>query len=123
MLFIKHEKSAAGSTLDMACPVNGPMIVIRSSQRMGEKMVTILKRYLQHTEEQETQWQHNPDQGMPSWQLFDIVGDLGESVQQELLPKLSTWALSRLAFKLVVDQSALFLESCKSDFGLRFLRG
>lgn len=60
-------------------------------------MVTILKQYMQFSEQQETQWQLRPDQGTPTWQLFDIVGDLGESVQQELADKLSAWALSRLA--------------------------
>lgn len=102
----------AGSTLDADCAVDGPMIVIRSSQRMGEKMVTILKQYMQFTEQQETQWQHRPGQGVPTWQLFDIVGDLGESVQQELLPKLSTWALSRSAMD--VHYSALLMKSCKN---------
>lgn len=73
VLYSKVEDADAGGTLDMARPVNGPMIVIRSSQRMGEKMVTILKQYLQHTEDQEIKWQHKADQGLPSWQLFDIV--------------------------------------------------
>lgn len=62
---------------------------------MGEKMVSILHDYMCFTQKEETQWQQEQDG--KTWKLFEVVGDLGESFQQELLPKLSGSALSRWA--------------------------
>ena len=62
---------------------------------MGEKIVSVLKEFLTYTQTQEKPWQHSPKDNLPGWQLFEVVGDFGESDQTELLTKLSPWARQR----------------------------
>ncbi len=77
-------------------PVKGPMIVIRARpDGMGEKIVSVLKEFLTYTQKQEKPWQQTPTDNLPSWQLFEVIGDFGESDQTELLTKLSSWARRR----------------------------
>lgn len=77
-------------------PVKGPMIVIRARpDGMGGKIVSVLKEFLTYTQTQEKPWQHAPTDNLPRWQLFEVVGDFGESDQTELLTKLSPWARQR----------------------------
>ena len=72
------------------------MIVIRARpDGMGEKIVSILKEFLRYTSTKSKPWQHKANASLPSWQLFEVVGDLGESDQIELLAKLSPWARMR----------------------------
>lgn len=88
--------SGTGKVDDQNCAVKGPMIVMRVRPGgMGEKVVSLLRRYLASTQhdEEEKQWQHSSAKG--GWQLFEIVGDLGQSDQTEVMNKLSKWAKQR----------------------------
>ena len=72
------------------------MIVIRARpDGMGEKIVSVLKEFLVYTQPQNKPWQITPQGNLPSWQLFEVIGDFGESAQTELLDKLSPWARQR----------------------------
>lgn len=62
---------------------------------MGKKIVSVLKKFLTYTQTQKKPWQHTPTDNLPCWQLFEVVGDFGESDQTELLTKLSPWARQR----------------------------
>lgn len=88
--------NARPATPDIRCAVKGPMIVIRSRpDGMGEKVVYILKQYMQHTQTQDKQWQQRHGQTVTPWQMFEVIGDFGESDQTEVLAKLSAWAKAR----------------------------
>ena len=67
---------------------------------MGEKIVSVLTEFLKYTStapvgHEDRHWQQGHVQHLPSWQLFEVVGDFGESDQTELLNKLSPWARLR----------------------------
>jgi len=95
-IFATGSSDARLATYDIRCPVKGPMIVIRSRpDGMGEKVVDILNQYLQYTQTQKKQWQQQPQQTAIPWQMFEVIGDFGESDQTEVLAKLSAWAKSR----------------------------
>ena len=80
----------------VSCAVKGPMIVIRARpDGMGEKFVNVLKQFLKYTRNQDKPSQQSHSNGLPSWQLFEVIGDLGESDQTELYTKLSSWARLR----------------------------
>ena len=96
-VFFHAGSSNARPTIpDIRCPVKGPMIVIRSRpDGMGEKVVYILKQYLEYTQTQGKQWQQQHGQTVTPWQMFEVIGDFGESDQTEVLAKLSAWAKAR----------------------------
>ena len=81
----------------ITCAVKGPMVVIRARpDGMGLKFVNVLKSYLKYTSSRHNPWQQQPcKEGLPCWQLFEVVGDLGESDKIELHEKLSSWARLR----------------------------
>ena len=71
------------------------MIVIRARpDGMGEKIVSLLNEFLKYTSTDKKPWKQPSEQGVHDrrWQLFEVIGDLGESDQTELLSKLSPWA-------------------------------
>ena len=68
------------------------MIVIRARpDGMGEKFVNVLKEFLRYTQNRHKPWQQAYSKDLPSWQMFEVIGDLGESDQTELYSKLSSW--------------------------------
>ena len=91
----------------MQCAVKGPLIVLRvraskASDSMGTKVVSVLKRYLEYTQSQQTQWQHTEANGSQyPWQLFEVIGDFGKNDQTEVMQKLSDLAKHRSAYFLV----------------------
>ena len=98
----------SGRIDDRKCAVEGPMIVMRvRPDGMGEKVVSLLKRYLAYTQNEEEQWQHPG-----GWQLFEIVGDLGKSDQTEVMSKLSPRAKQRCCWISLQISSSLHFLKC-----------
>ncbi len=88
--------AAASPYASIRWAVTGPMIVIRARvDGMGEKIVNILKEYLKYTCGTPKPWQQAHKEGLSGWQLFEDIGDFGESDQTQLLTKLSPWARLR----------------------------
>lgn len=96
MLSAEALRTSKSRFAKISCAVKGPMIVIRARpDGMGEKFVNVLKEYLKYTCNEDQPWQDQQTDELPSWQLYEIIGDLGESDQTELYTKLSPWTRLR----------------------------